>query len=56
MSNDLVNWVNVPSTITTLTGNDVQIYDVTQSATAYARVSLYDVVGTADLKIDYILK
>lgn len=57
VSNDFDNWIDVPSTTLVLEGvADVQIYDVVQSAAAYARVKVIISVGEADFDIDWMLK
>lgn len=56
VSNDLKNWVTVDNSSTTLTGDDTQLFDVTQSSVAAVRVSFGSVTGSADVIINYMLK
>lgn len=56
VSNDLKNWITLPDSIDSLTGDDSQIYDVVQSSVAAVRVKFSSVSGSADITINYMLK
>jgi hypothetical protein len=57
VSNDQQQWVLITGTDTSLNGtSDVQLYDTISSSVGYARVKIVPTSGSADIKIDYVLK
>lgn len=56
-ANDYDSWSDVTGTTKSLSGSsDVQIYDVVDSSVGYTRVKVVVTTGSADFKIDWLLK
>lgn len=57
VSNDQESWVTLTGSDVALDGvSDVQLYDTITSSVGYARVKIVPTSGTADIRIDYVLK
>lgn len=51
-----LSWQKIDGSDDTLTGNDVQIYDVIVSAVSYARLKFENITGTCTVSIRWTMK
>jgi hypothetical protein len=56
-SNELTtNYEKITGSDTTLTGNDVQVYDIIDTAVSYCRLNFSNITGSATVSIRWTMK